>query len=93
MDQQYSEGYSLPDDRYEAWLKVNHPDEISATQVHNSEDDGGDKSADQLEGDKQWNSVTRASADYDMSTFTIEQERKYACRFEEGFALPGDPWK
>ena len=28
FDQRYSEGYSLPDDRYEAWLKVNHPEQF-----------------------------------------------------------------
>ena len=29
FDQRYNEGYSLPDDRYEACLKVNHHEQFS----------------------------------------------------------------
>jgi len=26
FEQRYDDGYSLPDERYEAWMKINHPE-------------------------------------------------------------------
>ena len=28
FDQWYNDGYSPPDERYEAWIKINHPEQI-----------------------------------------------------------------
>jgi len=33
FDQWYHVGYNLPDKRYEAWLKINHPEHLSFSQV------------------------------------------------------------
>ena len=48
------------------------------------EDDGSGESSDHLASDVPSDGLDRES------TFTVEQERKYARRYEEGFDLP-DP--
>ena len=47
------------------------------------ESGGSDKSDGQLEGNEQQN----------LSTFTLEQERKYARRFTEGFDLSDEQYE
>ena len=46
------------------------------------EDDGSGKSSDQFDV------LSDALPSMDESSFTVDQERKYACRYEEGFDLP-----
>ena len=53
-----------------------------------SEDNGIGKSDDQLGVDETKNSVTLSSVDYSGTAFTIEQEHKYARKYDEGFGLP-----
>ena len=90
----FTEGFDLLDEQYKAWLRVNHPEQFRQcndnlyvcdirTQYTHSESDGGDKSDGQLEGDEQRN----------LSTFILEQERKYARRFTEGFDLPDEQYE
>ncbi|XP_065910921.1 putative uncharacterized protein DDB_G0290989 [Dysidea avara] len=75
----YEEGFDLPDPQYEAWLKVNHPEHFRP------EDDGDGESTDQLGNDVPSDALSSMDCD---TTFTIDQERKYARRYEEGFDLP-----
>ena len=98
FDRRYEEGFDLPDPQYEAWLNVNHPEHsrpgnepsfISTLAVIHTylEDDEDGESTDQLGNDLPSDALS--SMDHN-TTFTIDQERKYARMYEEGFDLP-DP--
>ena len=73
----YEEGYDLNDSRYEAWLAIEYPNEFNSMHDHQL-----------LTNDIEPSHYTSVSSScLDTPTFTIEQELKYAARFEKGYDL------
>ena len=76
----YEEGYDLNDPRYKAWLAIEYPNELDNDEsMYNHQ---------LLCNDTEPNDSALVSNDcLDTPTFTVEQELKYATRFEEGYDL------
>lgn len=81
----YEEGYDLNDPHYKTWLEIKH-----LSSVHNVETMVDHESlCDDTLGNAQPNDLALMSNGcLDTITFTVEQELKYACRYEEGYDLP-----
>ena len=67
----------MNDSSYEAWLAIEYPNEFNSMHDHQL-----------LTNDTEPSHYTSVSSNcLDTPTFTIEQELKYATRFEEGYDL------
>ena len=79
----HEEGYDLNDPRYEA-LAIEYPNELSIDERLSTHDH--QLLSNNVEPNHH-TSVSSARGCLDTPTFTIEQELKYAARFEEGYNL------
>ena len=83
----YEEGYDLSDPRYEAWLEIEHPREINDAKSTSSYQPVCGESGDTLSTTQPMDCALMSNECLDTPTFTIEQELKYARRYEEGYDL------
>ena len=101
----YEEGFDLPDEEYEARLKISHPGQTTtgnistqviaclATTYMYVDDDG--KSAGQVgasSGMQPMNSPL-SSVEWEMPTFSIVEEWKFVRLYKEGCDLPDEKYK